>query len=31
MWQDGNIVSFQCTALERESRVIRYGKCTLLD
>ena len=29
MWQDGNIVSFQCTALERESLVVRYGKCTL--
>jgi acyl dehydratase len=29
MWQDGNIVSFQCTALERDSLVVRYGKCTL--
>ena len=31
MWQDGNIVSFQCTAVERDSRVVRYGKCTLAD
>ena len=31
MWQDGNIVSFQCTAVERDSLVLRYGKCTLLD
>ena len=29
MWQDGNIVSFQCTAVERDSLVIRNGKCTL--
>ena len=29
MWQDGNIVSFQCTATERDSLVIRNGKCTL--
>ena len=29
MWQDGNIVSFQCTAVEREAVVIRNGKCTL--
>jgi acyl dehydratase len=31
MWQDGNIVSFKCTAVERDSLVVRYGKCTLLD
>ena len=29
MWQDGNIVSFQCMAVEREAIVIRNGKCTL--
>jgi len=29
MWQDGNIVSYQCTAVEREAVVIRNGKCTL--
>lgn len=29
MWQDGNIVSFQCTAVERGSIVMRNGKCTL--
>jgi len=29
MWQDGNIVSFQCTAVERDSLVVRNGKCTL--
>ena len=29
MWQDGNIVSFQCMAVEREVVVIRNGKCTL--
>ena len=31
MWQDGNIVSFKCKAVERDSLVLRYGKCTLLD
>jgi acyl dehydratase len=29
MWQDGNIVSFQCTAVERDAIVLRNGKCTL--
>ncbi len=29
MWQDGNIVSFQCTAREREVVVLRNGKCML--
>lgn len=29
MWQDGNIVSFQCTAAERDVVVIRNGRCTL--
>ena len=29
MWQDGNIVSFRCTAVERDTIVLRNGKCTL--
>jgi acyl dehydratase len=29
MWQDGNIVSFRCTAIERDVIVLRNGKCTL--
>jgi acyl dehydratase len=29
MWQDGNIVSFQCTVKKRDCVVIRNGKCTL--
>jgi acyl dehydratase len=29
MWQDGNIVSFRCTAVERDIIVLRNGKCTL--
>ena len=29
MWQDGNIVSFRCTAVERDVMVLRNGKCTL--
>ena len=29
MWQDGNIVSFRCTAVERDVVVMRNGKCTL--
>ncbi len=29
MWQDGNIVSFQCTAKERGVVVLKNGKCTL--
>lgn len=29
MWQDGNIVSFRCTAIERDVLVLRNGKCTL--
>ena len=29
MWQDGNVVSFRCTAVERDAVVLRNGKCTL--
>ena len=29
MWQDGNIVSFQCSVKERGEVVVRNGKCTL--
>lgn len=29
MWQDGDIVSFRCTAVERDVIVLRNGKCTL--
>jgi len=29
MWQDGNIVSFRCTAKERDVIVMRNGQCTL--
>ncbi len=29
MWQDGNIISFQCTVRERDVVVLRNGKCTL--
>lgn len=29
MWQDGNIVSFQCSVKERDVIVVRNGKCTL--
>jgi acyl dehydratase len=29
MWQDGNIVSFQCRVKERNVVVIKNGKCTL--
>ena len=29
MWQEGNIVSFRCTAKERDVIVMRNGKCTL--
>jgi len=29
MWQDGNVVSFGCTAVERDVVVLRNGKCTL--
>ncbi|MEE8544021.1 MAG: MaoC/PaaZ C-terminal domain-containing protein [Gammaproteobacteria bacterium] len=29
MWQDGNVVSFRCTAVERNVIVMRNGKCTL--
>jgi len=29
MWQDCNIVSFSCTAVERDVIVLRNGKCTL--
>lgn len=30
MWQDGNIVSFQCIVKERDSIVLRNGKCSLV-
>ena len=30
MWQDGNIVSFRCTVKDRDSVVLRNGRCTLL-
>jgi acyl dehydratase len=29
MWQDGNIVSFQCSVGERDVVVLKSGKCTL--
>ncbi len=29
MWQDGNIVSFCCSVKDRDSVVLRNGKCTL--
>jgi len=29
MWQERNIVSFRCTAVERNVMVLRNGKCTL--
>jgi len=29
MWQDGNIVSFRCSVRERNTVVLRNGKCTL--
>jgi acyl dehydratase len=29
MWQDGNIVSFQCSVEERDIVVLKNGKCTL--
>jgi len=29
MWQERNIVSFRCTAIERDVMVLRNGKCTL--
>jgi len=29
MWQERNIVSFRCTAMERDVIVLRNGKCTL--
>jgi len=29
MWQERNIVSFRCTAVERDVMVLRNGKCTL--
>ncbi|MDA1064728.1 MAG: MaoC/PaaZ C-terminal domain-containing protein [Proteobacteria bacterium] len=29
MWQDGNVVSFQCSVKERNIVVLRNGKCTL--
>ena len=30
MWQDGNVVSFQCSVKERDAIVLRNGKCTLV-
>ncbi|NNF40867.1 MAG: 3-alpha,7-alpha,12-alpha-trihydroxy-5-beta-cholest-24-enoyl-CoA hydratase [Woeseiaceae bacterium] len=29
MWQDGNVVSFRCSVRERNTVVLRNGKCTL--
>ncbi|HNP64786.1 MAG TPA: MaoC/PaaZ C-terminal domain-containing protein [Woeseiaceae bacterium] len=29
MWQDGNVVSFRCTVKDRDTIVLRNGKCTL--
>ncbi len=29
MWQEGNVISFQCRAKERDVLVLRNGKCTL--
>jgi acyl dehydratase len=29
MWQDGNVVSFQCRAKERDTIVLKNGRCTL--
>lgn len=29
MWQDGNVVSFQCAVKERDSIVLRNGRCSL--
>jgi acyl dehydratase len=29
MWQDGNVISFQCSVRERDVVVIRNGKCKL--
>jgi acyl dehydratase len=29
MWQDGNIVSFECSVKERDVLVVRNGRCTL--
>ncbi|MDG2108027.1 MAG: MaoC/PaaZ C-terminal domain-containing protein [Woeseiaceae bacterium] len=29
IWKDGNIVSFRCTVKERETMVLRNGKCVL--
>jgi acyl dehydratase len=29
MWQDGNVISFQCSVKDRDVIVIRNGKCTL--
>ena len=30
MWQDGNVVSFQCSVKERNCIVLKNGKCTLV-
>ena len=29
MWQDGNVVSFSCSVRERDTVVLKNGKCTL--
>ena len=29
MWQDGNVISFQCSVRERGTVVLRNGRCTL--
>ncbi len=29
MWQDGNVVSFECSVPERDAVVIKNGRCTL--
>ncbi len=29
MWQDGNVISFRCTVKDRDTIVLRNGKCTL--
>ncbi len=31
MWQDGNVISFQCTARDRDVIVVKNGKCTLVE
>jgi len=31
MWQDGNVVSFTCSVAERDTVVLKNGRCTLAD